>query len=106
MGGRRPQKSHNVANDGNFSIQVLSAALEKMGFSAESIEKPTIKATISDFGNEEAYICHSIDHWIAIRKVNKVWYNLNSTNLFPPGPQIISDFQLSLFLDSIKANRY
>lgn len=32
---------------------------------------------------EEAYICHSVDHWIAIRKLFGVWYNLNSTNMMP-----------------------
>lgn len=47
-------------------------------------------------------MCHKGDHWIAIRKVNGVWYNLNSTNIVPPGPQYISDFQLDAFLSSIK----
>jgi len=104
MGGARPAggKSHNVANDGNFSIQVLSRALQQMGYSSDPIEKKEVKQSIKDVGAEEAYICHSIDHWIAIRKIGKTWYNLNSTNLFPPGPQIISDFVLGAFLDSVK----
>ena len=50
----------------------------------------------------EGFICHKGDHWIAIRKVVKSWYNLNSTNIVPPGPQYISDFQLDAFLSSIK----
>lgn len=33
-----------------------------------------------------------------------VWYNLNSTNTM--APQIISDFYLNLFLDSIQENGY
>jgi hypothetical protein len=40
----------------------------------------------------QGFICHKGDHWIAIRKVFEVWYNLNSTNIVPPGPQYISDF--------------
>jgi len=40
----------------------------------------------------EGFICHKGDHWIAIRKVANAWYNLNSTNIVPPGPQFISDF--------------
>jgi Ataxin-3 len=47
-----------------------------------------------------------VDHWIAIRKLYGVWYNLNSTNIVPPGPQIISDFYLAAFLDSIKNSGY
>jgi len=31
-----------------------------------------------------------------------VWYNLNSTNITPPGPQLITDFLVSSFLSSIK----
>lgn len=77
-----------------------------MGYSSEPIEKKEVKQSIKDVGAEEAYICHSIDHWVAIRKINKVWYNLNSTNLFPPGPQIISDFALGAFLDSVKQSGY
>ena len=47
-----------------------------------------------------------MDHWIAIRKLYGVWYNLNSTNMIPPGPQIISDFYLAAFLDSIKQSGF
>lgn len=63
-----------------------------------------VSRSIKDYADEEAYICHSVDHWLAIRKIYGVWYNLNSTNMIPPGasgPQIISNFYLSAFLDSI-----
>ena len=70
------------------------------------VEQKEIKKSITDYGLEEAYICHSVDHWITIRKLYGVWYNLNSTNIVPPGPQIISDFYLSAFLDSIKNSGY
>ena len=72
----------------------------------EPIEKTDVKKSIVDYGLEQAYICHSVDHWIAIRKLYGTWYNLNSTNIVPPGPQIISDFYLSAFLDSIKHSGY
>eukprot|EP00353_Schmidingerella_taraikaensis_P002860 CAMPEP_0185585704 /NCGR_PEP_ID=MMETSP0434-20130131/40272_1 /TAXON_ID=626734 ORGANISM="Favella taraikaensis, Strain Fe Narragansett Bay" /NCGR_SAMPLE_ID=MMETSP0434 /ASSEMBLY_ACC=CAM_ASM_000379 /LENGTH=231 /DNA_ID=CAMNT_0028206215 /DNA_START=171 /DNA_END=866 /DNA_ORIENTATION=+ len=48
--------------------------------------------------DEQGFIAHKGNHWIAIRKVANVWYNLNSTNITPPGPQFISDFQLDAFL--------
>lgn len=96
-----------MADDGNYSIQVLSEALTTFGnLQCVPMENPEIKKSIKDYGDENAYICHSIDHWIAIRKINGIWYNLNSTNIIPPGPQIISNFYLSVFLDSIKSSGY
>jgi Ataxin-3 len=41
---------------------------------------------------KEGFICNSSAHWFAIRKIENVWYNLNSTNQI--GPEIISDFYL------------
>jgi ataxin-3 len=45
----------------------------------------------------EAFIFNSSTHWFSIRKIEDVWFNLNSTNSYP-GPQIISDFYLSAFI--------
>jgi Ataxin-3 len=96
-----------VADDGNYSIQVLQEALKTFGnVTAEPIEKPDVKKSIQDYCLEQAFICHSVDHWIAIRRLNGVWYNLNSTNIVPPGPQTISEFYLAAFLDSIKHSGY
>jgi len=95
--------SSNVADDGNYSIQVLSEALKSFGeVRCEPIQKKEVKQSIVDYAQEQAFICHSVDHWIAIRRLYGVWYNLNSTNMVPPGPQIISDFYLAAFLDSIQ----
>ncbi len=45
----------------------------------------------------QAFIFNSIDHWFTIRRIDGIWFNLNSTNE-NPGPQIISEFYLSAFL--------
>jgi hypothetical protein len=45
----------------------------------------------------EAFIFNSSTHWFAIRKLDNIWFNLNSTNPLP-GPEIISDFYLSAFI--------
>jgi len=45
----------------------------------------------------EAFVFNSTDHWFTIRKIDDIWFNLNSTNE-KPGPQIISEFYLSAFL--------
>lgn len=49
-----------------------------------------------DLSNETGFICHNAMHWYSIRKVDGVWYNLNS--LYKKGPRSISDFYLSALL--------
>ena len=41
---------------------------------------------------------------MTIRKVNKVWYNLNSTNMVPPGAQFIGDFMLEAIMSQVQGN--
>lgn len=85
------QDSHNVADDGNYSIQVLSKALqEKFELTIESVDAKINKN--EDLSHEQGFVCNSSAHWFSIRKINNVWYNLNSTNR--EGPEIISDFYL------------
>jgi ataxin-3 len=50
-----------------------------------------------DMDKIEALIFNSSSHWFAIRKIEGIWFNLNSTNSLP-GPEIISDFYLSAFI--------
>ncbi len=50
-----------------------------------------------DLNKVEAFIFNSSSHWFAIRKINDIWFNINSTNSYP-GPEIISDFYLSAFI--------
>ncbi len=45
----------------------------------------------------EAILFNSSTHWFTIRKIDDIWFNLNSTNVLP-GPEIISDFYLSAFI--------
>lgn len=53
-----------------------------------------------ELNNKSAFICNSAAHWIAIRKINNVWYNLNSLGMRLP--EIISDFYLSAFIMSVR----
>lgn len=45
----------------------------------------------------EGILFNSSTHWFTIRKIEGIWFNLNSTNVLP-GPEIISDFYLSAFI--------
>jgi Ataxin-3 len=33
-----------------------------------------------DLVKRQGFICNSSDHWFSLRKIDGVWYNLNSTN--------------------------
>ncbi len=46
----------------------------------------------------EAILFNSSTHWFTIRKIDGIWFNLNSTNSLP-GPEIISDFYLFAFIE-------
>lgn len=53
---------------------------------------------------ETAFVCHSDNHWFALRKVNEIWFNLNSTNI--NGPQIISSFYLSVLFETLLTDKF
>jgi len=95
--------SNNVADDGNYNIQVISESLKRVGdLRCISIDSADVKN--QDLSAETGFICNSSAHWLTIRKINGKWYNLNSTNR--EGPEMISDFYLSAFLNSVRENGY
>jgi hypothetical protein len=77
---------------------VLSEALKSLGAEIQPLKKSeAIRLIEKELNNFEAFIFNSSTHWFAIRKIDNIWFNLNSTNSFP-GPEIISDFYLSAFI--------
>jgi ataxin-3 len=89
---------NNVDDSGNYSVQVLERALEMFGAKLKLLKKrQAISYVEGDGNNVEALIFNSSTHWYSIRKINGIWFNLNSTNELP-GPEIISDFYLSAFI--------
>ena len=89
---------NNVDDDGNYGVQVLEKALNVYGANLRLLKKRQAISYVEDGNNNvEALIFNSSSHWYAIRKINGIWFNLNSTNSLP-GPEIISDFYLSAFI--------
>ena len=89
---------NNVDNDGNFGIQVLEKALKIYGVNLQLLKKrQAINYIEGGTNNVEALIFNSSTHWYSIRRINGIWFDLNSTNT-SPGPEIISDFYLSAFI--------
>jgi len=88
--------SSNVDDDGNYNIQVLSEALKKHGTEIVPLKNSeAVKLLEKDMDNLEAFIFNSSTHWYTIRRIDKIWFNLNSTNSLP---EIISDFYLSAYI--------
>ena len=95
-------KNKNVDDDGNYNIQVLTEALKIHKCEIRNLKKGEASLiiggqTIHNFSDIDAFIFNSSTHWFAIRKIENIWFNLNSTNS-NPGPEIISDFYLSAFI--------
>ena len=97
--------SQNVDDSGYFSVQVLSAALsvwnlELVPFGSSDSRAAAARASPTDCS---AFICHFRDHWFAIRKLGRQWFNLNS---ILPGPELLSDLYLQVFLAQLQTDRY
>jgi Ataxin-3 len=82
--------SKNVSDDGYYSLQVVRQALKTKQITCESVE--TDSAEVEDPNQEKAFLFHSADHFYSIRKIDGIWYDLNS--LSKEGPKIISNFYL------------
>lgn len=89
---RVAEGSGNVDPQGNFSIEVLRAALK----SKYGLDLPNVRADyVSQYGDVtemEGFICNKSSHWFAIRMINGRFWNLNSME---ESPKIISHFKLA-----------
>jgi ataxin-3 len=82
----------NVREDGFFSLQTISRALEAVSLTIEYFNKS------SDPCIESAFICNYQLHWISLRKIEGLWFDLNSLG---EGPEIISEFRLSAWISEL-----
>ncbi len=95
--GRQNSNHNNVDLSGNYNIQVLTQALNSLGCEVISLKTHEAISLLEKNQNFEALIFNSSTHWFSIRKIDGIWFNLNSTNQYP-GPEIISDFYLGAFI--------
>mmetsp|Transcript_14897 Transcript_14897/g.24633 ORF Transcript_14897/g.24633 Transcript_14897/m.24633 type:complete len:339 (-) Transcript_14897:166-1182(-) len=95
--------SGNVDAQGNFSIQVLRAALEQMydlplpAIGQDDLDKSR------DITSYQGFICNRRDHWFAIRYIGAQFWNLNSTL---DKPEAISHFRLAAELEGLQRDGY
>jgi ataxin-3 len=96
LGNQNPNYN-NVDLSGNYNIQVLTQALNNFGCEVIGLKTNEAISLLEKNTNFEALIFNSSNHWFSIRKIDGIWFNLNSTNSLP-GPEIISDFYLEAFI--------
>jgi len=99
---RVAEGSGNVDLSGNFSIEVLrSALLSRYELTLTNVRHEGVREMeITDL---DGFICHREDHWFAIRKINKRFWNLNSTE---ERPELISHFRLAAELEALQTSGY
>lgn len=105
--GSDASEPYNVdpsADGGNFSIQVLTVALERYQLELLPAKHPKAKDPMKDPAKAaQAYLCQYHDHWFAIRSVADCWWNLNSTKA---RPTLISPFYLAAWMTQLTTEGY
>lgn len=100
---RLNEGSGNVDSQGNFSIQVLRAALEQTyDLSLPAIGQDDLDKT-RDITSYQGFICNRAAHWFAIRHIGTQFWNLNSTL---EQPEAISHFRLAAELEGLQRDGY
>mmetsp|Transcript_10401 Transcript_10401/g.14687 ORF Transcript_10401/g.14687 Transcript_10401/m.14687 type:complete len:370 (+) Transcript_10401:103-1212(+) len=100
---RLQEGSANVDEQGNFSIEVLRAALmNQYGLELPNIREEGVKDSM-DVTQMEGFICNRDAHWFAIRFINGRFWNLNST---AERPEQISHFKLATEIEGLQNSGY
>lgn len=95
---RLREGSHYVDDSGNFSIEVLKAAIEhRLGVTL------TAAAQNQEITTFQGFLCHKSDHWFAIRNIGGRFWNLNSTI---ERPEVVSHFTLGSEMEVCREQGY
>ena len=119
------EDSGNAAANGNFSIQVLTKALEVWNLTCVPATSQAAGSAWREPQRESSFLCNLDQHWFTVRRCDarsptvhasaagtstdaasasaSAWWNFNS--MFP-APQPISELYLSAFLAQLKDEGY
>ena len=108
------EESGNAAADGNYSIQVLTRALEQWNLKCLPVMSQEAGTAWQAPQRERAFICNLDRHWLTLRRCEIAdpnvhaggtggWWNFNSTF---PAPRPISDLYLAEFLRQLRDEGY
>jgi Ataxin-3 len=96
--------SHHVDAQGNFSIEVLKAAIQNMyGISLPHLSQKDLLSGKQDITEYQGFLCHKSDHWFAIRKIGGRFWNLNS---MLERPTVMSHFTLGKEMNTCHKEGY
>lgn len=101
---RVAEGSSNVDAQGNFSIEVLRAALRsRYGLDLPNVKAKRVCESSLDVTEMAGFICNKSEHWFAIRMINGRFWNLNSME---ERPKIISHFKLATEITGYQNSGY
>lgn len=102
------QDSSNVDASGNFSISVISECLRNFGLDCCNLQSKECESIRQAPQEADAFICNQQSHWLALRRINGLWFNLNSLQKDNCGwgPTWVSDLYLDTLIRQLQAARY
>ena len=101
---RRTYESANVDSQGNFSIQVLSIALEKShGLTLEDTRRPENHNYMLRPEQCTAFVLNRSAHWYCMRKLDGSWYICNS---MAPAPERMLGNDMSRTLKELQRDSW
>ncbi len=96
--------SGNVGLDGNFSIQVLTAALMRAhNVSLEDTRRPEHRPAMEWPAKQEGFVLNRHSHWYCMRRIDGQWWQFNSTQ---PLPVRLSEASLGSTLAELAADSW
>ena len=85
---------------GDFSIEVLTTALDKHGIRLLNADHELVAEQVgSSPHEEEAFLCHQGAHWLTLRKLAGLWWDLNSQL---DRPRLIDEASLTRHLAELR----
>lgn len=94
----------NVDLDGNFSVQVLTAALQRAhSLSLEDSRRPENRNAMVRPETQEGFVLNRSAHWYCLRQLDGQWWQMNSAL---PAPEKISNSTLAATLAELAANKW
>lgn len=94
---------NNVREDGFFSVQVISKALQQQGFQCIPIGSETVRDAMRNPTKEQAFVCNRSEHWFVVRRFCEFWFELNSMQ---ESPSHLSDTYLSEYIHQCQREGY
>lgn len=96
-------ESSNVDESGNFSVTVLSQAIERSHGLALRTTPAIVDSALQQPTDHEAFVLNHHAHWFTIRRLHGIYWDLNSTRA---APRPVTDFYLAAYLGQMRAEGY